>query len=181
MSKLLPHKARQARQMTVCRSSNNSPQECGHWYSPIAVEELIQSACASKQKEIDELQQRFNDMEDDYLRRHKDAVDWYEQTLELAAQVAVMSFQKYELSGVVADIEIGDGFDDICLNTIKRVEGVLRSVAPSEALAQNNAEVAANTRATAIKECAALFSGGVRNRELYVNDVEEMILGLLKE
>lgn len=40
---------------------------------------------------------------------------------------------------------------------------------------------ACNTlRERTIKECAALFSGGMRNRELYVNDVEEMILGLLE-
>ena len=29
--------------------------------------------------------------------------------------------QSYELMGVIADVEQGDGFDDVCLNTVKRV------------------------------------------------------------
>ena len=29
--------------------------------------------------------------------------------------------QSYELMGVITDVEEGDGFDDICLNTVKRV------------------------------------------------------------
>jgi hypothetical protein len=29
--------------------------------------------------------------------------------------------QSYELMGVIADVEEGDGFDDVCLNTVKRV------------------------------------------------------------
>lgn len=28
----------------------------------------------------------------------------------------------YELSGVIADVEQGEGFDQICLDTLKRVE-----------------------------------------------------------
>ena len=31
----------------------------------------------------------------------------------------------YELEGVIVDVEQGNGFDDICLNTIKRVRGAL--------------------------------------------------------
>jgi len=27
----------------------------------------------------------------------------------------------YELMGVITDVEEGDGFDDVCLNTVKRV------------------------------------------------------------
>lgn len=49
----------------------------------------------------------------------------------------------------------------------------------SEACERQRAGIAI-LRSHTIKKCAALFSGGVRNRELYVNDVEEMILGLLK-
>ena len=33
--------------------------------------------------------------------------------------------QSYELAGVIVDTELGHGFDDICLNTIKRVEQYL--------------------------------------------------------
>ena len=33
--------------------------------------------------------------------------------------------QSYELSGVVVDTEDGHGFDDVCLNTVKRVEQYL--------------------------------------------------------
>lgn len=33
--------------------------------------------------------------------------------------------QSYELSGVVIDIEQGDGFDPVCLSTVKRVESYL--------------------------------------------------------
>jgi hypothetical protein len=29
--------------------------------------------------------------------------------------------QYYELLGVITDVEEGDGFDDVCLNTVKRV------------------------------------------------------------
>ena len=35
------------------------------------------------------------------------------------------TMQSYELSGVLADVDGGLGFDDICKNTIKRVEGYL--------------------------------------------------------
>ena len=30
-------------------------------------------------------------------------------------------YQSYELMGVITDVEEGDGFDDVCLNTVKRV------------------------------------------------------------
>jgi hypothetical protein len=33
--------------------------------------------------------------------------------------------QSFELAGVVADVEQGDGFDGICLDTVKRVESYL--------------------------------------------------------
>ena len=36
-------------------------------------------------------------------------------------------------------------------------------------------------RERTIRECAALFSEGARNRELYVNDIEERILSLLED
>ena len=29
--------------------------------------------------------------------------------------------QSYELMGVIADVEKGDGFDDVCLSTVKQV------------------------------------------------------------
>jgi hypothetical protein len=33
--------------------------------------------------------------------------------------------QFYELEGVIIDTEDGDGFDQVCLNTVKRVQSVL--------------------------------------------------------
>lgn len=52
--------------------------------------------------------------------------------------------------------------------------------ANDEAANRMLSEACARLRERTILECAALFSGGMRNREFYVNDVEEMILGLLK-
>ena len=46
---------------------------------------------------------------------------------ELFAQLVVREcaklnkHQSYELMGVITDVEEGDGFDDVCLNTVKRV------------------------------------------------------------
>jgi hypothetical protein len=34
--------------------------------------------------------------------------------------------QFYELEGVIIDTEDGDGFDQVCLNTVKRVQRVLK-------------------------------------------------------
>lgn len=51
--------------------------------------------------------------------------------------------------------------------------------ANDEAANRMLSDACANLRERTIKECAALFSGGMRNRELYVNDIEETILGLL--
>jgi hypothetical protein len=45
--------------------------------------------------------------------------------LALTAEVRRLRAQQYELMGVVADVEVGRGFDAICLKTIKRVIGVL--------------------------------------------------------
>jgi hypothetical protein len=33
--------------------------------------------------------------------------------------------QSYELLGVIVDVEEGDGFDDVCLDTVKRVKKYL--------------------------------------------------------
>ena len=35
--------------------------------------------------------------------------------------------QSYELAGVIVDTEEGDGFDHVCLNTVKRVHDYLAS------------------------------------------------------
>ena len=35
----------------------------------------------------------------------------------------------YELMGVIADVEQGDGFDEVCLDTIKRVQDQLFELA----------------------------------------------------
>jgi hypothetical protein len=50
-----------------------------------------------------------------------------ELQLEKFAQLIVQEcaklnkHQSYELMGVITDVEEGDGFDDVCLNTVKRV------------------------------------------------------------
>ena len=49
------------------------------------------------------------------------------QNLEKFAELIVKEcarlnrLQSYELMGVITDVEEGDGFDDVCLNTVKRV------------------------------------------------------------
>ena len=47
----------------------------------------------------------------------------YEKFAELiVAECARLNrLQSYELMGVITDVEEGDGFDDVCLNTVKRV------------------------------------------------------------
>jgi len=53
------------------------------------------------------------------------------QTLETFAELLIQECdrlnrsQSLELAGVVIDTEHGDGFDDICLDTVKRVESWL--------------------------------------------------------
>ena len=54
-------------------------------------------------------------------------VDGKETDLEKFAELIVREYAKlnkhhsYELMGVITDVEEGDGFDDVCLNTVKRV------------------------------------------------------------
>jgi hypothetical protein len=40
--------------------------------------------------------------------------------------------QYYELEGVVVDTEHGHGFDEVCLNTIKRVQGELAAMSKEQ-------------------------------------------------
>jgi hypothetical protein len=40
--------------------------------------------------------------------------------------------QYYELEGVVVDTERGHGFDEVCLNTIKRVQGELAAMSKEQ-------------------------------------------------
>jgi len=40
-------------------------------------------------------------------------------------QIKEISDLHYELTGVIVDVEEGNGFDDVCLNTIKRVRDFL--------------------------------------------------------
>jgi len=44
-----------------------------------------------------------------------------------AFQIKIRNLQSqgYELLGVIADVEQGHGFDDVCLRTLKRVAGAL--------------------------------------------------------
>lgn len=39
--------------------------------------------------------------------------------------------QSFELSGVIIDTEQGHGFDDVCLQTVKRVQSILSYLSPS--------------------------------------------------
>jgi hypothetical protein len=53
--------------------------------------------------------------------------DYAKQGIEKFAELIVgecaklNKHQSYELMGVITDVEEGDGFDDVCLNTVKRV------------------------------------------------------------
>ena len=55
----------------------------------------------------------------------------WEDELEKFAQLIVAECdrlnrkQSFELTGVVVDVEQGDGFDSVCLDTVKRVESYL--------------------------------------------------------
>ena len=59
----------------------------------------------------------------------REMIDNYtpEEYLEKFAELIVREcarlnrLQSYELMGVITDVEEGDGFDDVCLNTVKRV------------------------------------------------------------
>ena len=59
----------------------------------------------------------------------REMIDNYtpEEQLEKFAELIVREYAKlnkhhsYELMGVITDVEEGDGFDDVCLNTVKRV------------------------------------------------------------
>ena len=50
-------------------------------------------------------------------------ISFAEKFAELIVQecVRLNKHQSYELMGVITDVEEGDGFDDICLSTVKRV------------------------------------------------------------
>ncbi len=60
-------------------------------------------------------------------------VDWHTQFNEKFAELIVAECaklnkkQSYELLGVIVDTEENDGFDDICLETVKRVAQYLAS------------------------------------------------------
>ena len=47
----------------------------------------------------------------------------------------------YELMGVVADVEEGDGFDQVCLDTIKRVQDQLFELAKQLTDNQDSAKI----------------------------------------
>ncbi|MGX6999892.1 hypothetical protein [Caballeronia sp. KNU42] len=49
--------------------------------------------------------------------------------LALITELRTLRDQRHELAGVVADVEMGRGFDGICMRTIKRVIGVLGGAA----------------------------------------------------
>jgi len=55
----------------------------------------------------------------DYVAGELDPVKFAE--LIVAECAKLNKHQSYELMGVIADVEQGDGFDDVCLNTVKRV------------------------------------------------------------
>lgn len=47
---------------------------------------------------------------------------------ELTSELGRAKWQMWELAGVIADVEQGDGFDDVCLDTIKRVRAILAEI-----------------------------------------------------
>ena len=55
----------------------------------------------------------------DYVCGELDPVKFAELIVRECAKLN--KHQSYELMGVITDVEEGDGFDDVCLNTVKRV------------------------------------------------------------
>ena len=53
----------------------------------------------------------------------------YSEHEKVVVECERLRMQRYELMGVVADVERGNGFDATCLETIKRVIGELAEVA----------------------------------------------------
>lgn len=138
MKKLLLHKARQAREMIICEATDRVPQECGHWYSPKAVEEF----CASKQKEIEGLHASARFWNDR-------ANDNQQQIHELAAQIEVMqkALDSRKVIGFVRGYDVvlrEDPYSD-AVPCFTLDIGLLQAaqITPFEALAQRDAEVAA--------------------------------------
>lgn len=48
-----------------------------------------------------------------------------EEIKRLTSIIDDMSENGYELAGIVADVKWGNGFDDVCLQTLRRVEASL--------------------------------------------------------
>lgn len=59
-----------------------------------------------------------------YGTDHTNAIKACKEALEQTPQES-LKMAKYNLDGVIADVEKFDGFDDVCLKTIKRVRSVI--------------------------------------------------------
>lgn len=61
--------------------------------------------------------------------RHNPSIELFAEAADAleqqAAVIEQMRLQRYNVLGVIADVESGDGFDDVCLKTLKMVAGNL--------------------------------------------------------
>jgi hypothetical protein len=55
-----------------------------------------------------------------FLNKDEESIGYFAELI-VAECAKLNKHQSYELMGVIADVEEGDGFDDVCLNTVKRV------------------------------------------------------------
>jgi hypothetical protein len=73
------------------------------------------------------MNERIRELWRDCVLKHtKDPMNWQTVADEFAELIVgectkLNKYQSYELMGVITDVEEGDGFDDVCLNTVKRV------------------------------------------------------------
>jgi len=55
-----------------------------------------------------------------FLNKDEESIEYFAELI-VRECAKLNKYQSYELMGVITDVEEGDGFDDVCLNTVKRV------------------------------------------------------------
>jgi hypothetical protein len=55
-----------------------------------------------------------------FLNKDEESIEYFAELI-VGECAKLNKHQSYELMGVITDVEEGDGFDDVCLNTVKRV------------------------------------------------------------
>ena len=61
-----------------------------------------------------------------FLNKDEESIEYFAELI--VRECADLNKQQmYELMGVITDVEDGDGFDNVCLTTVKRVQDYLGS------------------------------------------------------